>query len=107
MALASIVRGAAVAAPRAAPFGINIGFISSDDNTVAWVEGQSQCDNVILAPTGANFCNRPFSLNGETFTAQGCGGPFWIQNADGSVFAYCTDFSEESKCGVTTQYHCI
>jgi hypothetical protein len=34
--------------PLAAPFGINFG--TQGNNDVAWVDGQSQCNNVIIGP---------------------------------------------------------
>jgi hypothetical protein len=36
----------------AAPFAINIGQSKSTGNDVAWVAGQSQCNNAILGPVG-------------------------------------------------------
>jgi hypothetical protein len=56
---------------------------------------------------GANYCERPFVLNGIEFQAGGCGGQVWItQVSQGGVFAVCTDFSEADQCGVTTIAHC-
>ncbi|KAJ7258338.1 hypothetical protein C8J57DRAFT_1234514 [Mycena rebaudengoi] len=80
IALAGTAAAAAVASdetktiaivPDAAPFGINIGAHSASGDVVAWVVGQSQCNNVILGPIsdflgeliGGNFCSRPFNLN--------------------------------------------
>jgi hypothetical protein len=56
---------------------------------------------------GANFCERPFLLNGETLLVHGCGGQLTITSTDGTYFAVCEDFSEKDKCGVHTFWHCV
>ncbi|KAF8148363.1 hypothetical protein K438DRAFT_1989274 [Mycena galopus ATCC 62051] len=62
----------------AAPFGINTGTLGNND--VAWVSGQSQCNNVIIGPAGANPYGRAFGLNGQSgFTMEGCGtNSLWV-----------------------------
>ncbi|KAJ7764690.1 hypothetical protein B0H16DRAFT_1525396 [Mycena metata] len=124
VAFAALVAGAAVdkvdtvnatvqaagVIPLAAPFAINIGENTAQDNVLAWVSGQDQCKKaVIIGPIGASFCGRNFVLNGITFVAGGCGGPqTWItQVSKGGVFALCTSFSEADRCGVHTLYHCV
>ncbi|KAJ7154467.1 hypothetical protein C8R46DRAFT_1227302 [Mycena filopes] len=99
----------------AAPFGINIGNNAGTGNTVAWVAGQSKCNNVVLGPIGANFCGRdfkltnPFTGNAITFVAEGCGeSPFWItQVSQGGIYAFCTSFGEADACNVGTLFHCV
>ncbi|KAJ7158170.1 hypothetical protein C8R46DRAFT_1039766 [Mycena filopes] len=101
--------------PLAAPFAINIGQNTGQDNMVAWVSGQSKCSAVVIGPIGANFCGRNFVLknpatgNGITFAAGGCGGDslFITQVSKGGVFAVCTSFSEGDDCGVNTIWHCV
>ncbi|KAJ7813347.1 hypothetical protein B0H14DRAFT_2853973 [Mycena olivaceomarginata] len=115
LSLASIVLGATLemntrnVTALAAPFAVNIGENLSADNMLAWVSGQSQCTNaVIIGPIGANFCGRPFVLNGRSLTAEGCGGAFWlVQTGQSAVFAACTDFNETDQCGVHTEWHCV
>jgi hypothetical protein len=132
LSLASIVLGATLemntrnVTALAAPFAVNIGENLSADNMLAWVSGQSQCTNaVIIGPVipspgledptmliylqiGANFCGRPFVLNGRSLTAEGCGGAFWlVQTGQSAVFAACTDFNETDQCGVHTEWHCV
>ncbi|KAH9486016.1 hypothetical protein JR316_0000079 [Psilocybe cubensis] len=90
----------------AAPYGINLG--ETFNNVVAWVDGQSKCNNVVVAAKNTNPCNIPFSLNGNTFKIQGCGGPLWITQGSGNSFwANCGSFSEGDACGVHTTYHCL
>ncbi|KAJ7280391.1 hypothetical protein C8J57DRAFT_1464701 [Mycena rebaudengoi] len=91
----------------AAPFGINIGGVDSTGNVVAWVSGQSKCNNVIVGAIGSNPCGCPFNLNGQTFTLQGCGGPLSINTGSGAFFANCGVFSEPDACGVHSEFHCI
>ncbi|PPQ89313.1 hypothetical protein CVT25_000380 [Psilocybe cyanescens] len=87
-------------------FGINIG--STFNNVVAWVDGQSKCNNVIIAARGTNFCGHSFNLNGRTFTANGCGGPLWVTEGSSNTFwANCGPLSEADECGVQTNYHCL
>ncbi|KAF8173145.1 hypothetical protein K438DRAFT_1490486, partial [Mycena galopus ATCC 62051] len=74
---------------------------------VAWVAGTSQCTNVIIGPSDANYCSRPFTLNDQTFTVEGCGGGIWINDSQGNVYAQCGAFSEVDQCGVHTTAHCI
>ncbi|KAJ6467961.1 hypothetical protein C8R47DRAFT_1223457 [Mycena vitilis] len=121
LSLAALVSGATInvnarnLTDDAAPFAINIGQNSGAGNIVAWVSGESKCNNAVLGPIGANFCGRNFVLdnpatgNGITFVAEGCGeSPFWItQVSKGGIFAECTSFGEGDACGVTTFWHCI
>ncbi|KAH9474735.1 hypothetical protein JR316_0013200 [Psilocybe cubensis] len=91
--------------PLAAPFGINYG--TTWNNDVAWVDGQSKCNFVVVGPLGANPCGRPFTINGQTgFTFEGCGGGLWI-NKNGQFYANCGSLSEPDDCGVHTEFHCI
>ncbi|KAJ7823525.1 hypothetical protein B0H14DRAFT_2826610 [Mycena olivaceomarginata] len=101
LSLASMVHGAAVEmnarnlTALAAPFAVNIG---ADTCTSA----------VIIGPVGANFCGRPFVLNGISLTAEGCGGPFGlVKTGQSAVFAACTDFNETDECGIHTEWHCV
>ncbi|KAJ6534157.1 hypothetical protein B0H19DRAFT_885480, partial [Mycena capillaripes] len=87
--------------------GINLGSVTSTGNEVAWVTGTSQCNNVVIGPSDTNYCSRPFNLNGQTFTVEGCGGGIWINDAKGNVYAQCGAFSEADACGVRTTAHCI
>ncbi|KAJ7171443.1 hypothetical protein C8R46DRAFT_1033051 [Mycena filopes] len=122
MSLVAFVSGAAVDPVQAgnlttlaAPFAINIGQNAAQDNTLAWVSGESKCGAVVIGPVGANFCGRNFVLtnpatgNGITFVAEGCGGPsLWItQVSKGGIFAVCTGFSEPDECGIQTFWHCV
>lgn len=110
----------------AAPFAVNIGADTSADNMLAWVSGQNRCTSaVIIGPVipspgledptmliylqvGANFCGRPFVLNGISLTAEGCGGPFGlVKTGQSAVFAACTDFNETGECGIHTEWHCV
>ncbi|PPQ93389.1 hypothetical protein CVT25_015462, partial [Psilocybe cyanescens] len=78
--------------PLAAPFGINYG--QTQNNDVAWVDGQSKCNFVVIGPNGPNPCGRPFSINGESgFTFEGCGGSLWI-DLNGQFFASCGNLKE-------------
>ena len=52
-----------VATPDAAPFGINIGVDLGTGNTVAWVAGQSKCDNAILGAVSASFDHKFHNAN--------------------------------------------
>ncbi|KAJ7887086.1 hypothetical protein B0H14DRAFT_3127722 [Mycena olivaceomarginata] len=71
--------------PLAAPFGINFG--TQGNNDVAWVDGQSQGNNVIIGPNGPNPCGQAFSLNGLSgLTFEGCGGPGLSINHNGALF---------------------
>ncbi|KAJ7171449.1 hypothetical protein C8R46DRAFT_1033055 [Mycena filopes] len=101
-------------APLAAPFGINIGPNTAQDNMVAWVSGQSKCTAVILGPIGPVFCGRDFVLknpatgNGITFVVNNCGGTLEIEQVStGKLWATCSSFSEPDACGVTTFWHCV
>ncbi|KAJ7171399.1 hypothetical protein C8R46DRAFT_1262853 [Mycena filopes] len=122
MSLAAFVSGAAIEPVQAgnlttlaAPFAINIGQNAGQDNTVAWVSGESKCGAVVIGPVGANFCGRNFVLtnpatgNGITFVAGGCGqSPFWItQVSKGGIYAECTSFGEPDECGIQTFWHCV
>ncbi|KAJ7753143.1 hypothetical protein B0H14DRAFT_3601087 [Mycena olivaceomarginata] len=115
LSLASMVHGAAVEmnarnlTALAAPFAVNIGADTSADNMLAWVSGQNRCTSaVIIGPVGANFCGRPFVLNGISLTAEGCGGPFGlVKTGQSAVFAACTDFNETDECGIHTEWHCV
>ncbi|KAJ7674103.1 hypothetical protein B0H17DRAFT_946968 [Mycena rosella] len=108
MGLTAIVVGAAVFNPLATPFGINLGSMATTGNEVAWVAGTSQCMNVIVGPSDANYDSHPSNLNGQTFTVEGCGGGgIWINDADGNIYAQCGAFSEADVCGVHTTAHCI
>jgi hypothetical protein len=49
MSLASLALGA-VLEDRSSPFEINIGEDNGSDNVVAWVFGDSKCNNVVLGP---------------------------------------------------------
>ncbi|PPQ92625.1 hypothetical protein CVT25_007782 [Psilocybe cyanescens] len=91
--------------PLAAPFGINYG--QTQNNDVAWVDGQSKCNFVVIGPNGPNPCGRPFSINGESgFTFEGCGGSLWI-DLNGQFFASCGNLKEADVCGVHSEFHCI
>ncbi|KAJ7176325.1 hypothetical protein C8R43DRAFT_872772 [Mycena crocata] len=107
---ATLVSDGAVVA-LAAPFEIKIGNQESSKNVVAWISGQSQCNNAPLSPIGVNPCGRSFSLNGQAFTLEGCGGSngLWVQNVPSSkgTFAFCSGFSEKDSCTVHTLWHCI
>ncbi|KAH9476057.1 hypothetical protein JR316_0011627 [Psilocybe cubensis] len=93
-------------ATNAADFGINIG--STFNNVVAWVDGQSKCNNVVIAAAGTNFCGHSFNLNGRTFTVNGCGGPLWVTQGPSNTFwANCGSLSEADACGVHTNWHCL
>ncbi|PPQ92486.1 hypothetical protein CVT25_010431 [Psilocybe cyanescens] len=78
---------------QAAPFGVNIG--TTFNNIVAWVDGQSKCNNVVIAAKGTNPCGHSFNLNGRSFTLNGCGGPLWVtQGSSNTFWANCGSLSE-------------
>ncbi|KAF8979784.1 hypothetical protein BDQ17DRAFT_1167888, partial [Cyathus striatus] len=90
---------------QAAPFAINIGTLGAD--TVAWVEGKCKCERAVLGPSGTNFCERPFNINGEErFVVKGCGGDrMWI-NMQQDFYGNCGRFEERDDCNVRAEYHC-
>ncbi|TFL02594.1 hypothetical protein BDV98DRAFT_592260 [Pterulicium gracile] len=76
----------------APPFEINIEFNSATGNEVAWIAGQSKCNNVVLGPSNTNWCGRRFTLGGlTTLTAEGCGGGLWVYQ-NGQCYANCGNF---------------
>ncbi|PPQ90640.1 hypothetical protein CVT25_006623 [Psilocybe cyanescens] len=71
--------------PSAAAFGINLG--STFNNNVAWVDGQSKCNNVPITAINTNPCGHAFSLNGLSFTVNGCGtSSLWITTGSSNTF---------------------
>ncbi|KAJ7863856.1 hypothetical protein B0H13DRAFT_2564455 [Mycena leptocephala] len=107
IALALAMALAPTAFAFAAPFEINIGSKADSGDVVAWVSGTSKCSNVVLGPSGANFCERPFQFGGKNLTVHGCGGPQAdVTSSDGTYFALCSPFSEADACGIHTVFHC-
>ncbi|KAJ7848174.1 hypothetical protein B0H14DRAFT_2218532, partial [Mycena olivaceomarginata] len=71
----------------AAPIPIDLG--NQGSNNIAWVSGQSACNNVVTGPNGPSPCGRAFGLSDQSgFTIEGCGGDLLI-NQNGAFYAQC------------------
>ncbi|KAJ7240701.1 hypothetical protein C8J57DRAFT_1085595 [Mycena rebaudengoi] len=105
-AVIAFARNSTDAKALAAPFAINLG--TQGNNDVVWVSGDSQCNNVIIGPNGANNCGRPFSINGvDDLTFQGCPSAALSIDQGPNLFAKCSSFSEPEFCGVISLFHCV
>ncbi|KAJ7801761.1 hypothetical protein B0H14DRAFT_2386123, partial [Mycena olivaceomarginata] len=76
-------------------------------NNIAWVSGQSACNNVVTGPNGPSPCGRVFGFSDQSgFTIEGCGGDLLI-NQNGAFYAQCDFNPGSTDCGVTRGWHCV
>ncbi|RFU80286.1 hypothetical protein TARUN_1962 [Trichoderma arundinaceum] len=76
---------------------------------VMWVEGTDPCRWTRINDVGQNPCNVlsvPLSGNGFRYSLQGCGGPLWLNNQDGSFNSKCRAASANLACKVHRDYIC-
>ncbi|KAL7917747.1 hypothetical protein ACQKWADRAFT_317085 [Trichoderma austrokoningii] len=87
---------------------INIGKDSAGD-TVAWIDGESECSNTFIAGNGANPCGKTFTLNnGFSYFLVGCGGAgLSLDNAGGGFNSNCHFGQTKLQCGVEQQWSCF
>ncbi|KAJ7089591.1 hypothetical protein C8R44DRAFT_648747 [Mycena epipterygia] len=90
----------------AAPIPIDLGMAGGND--LAWVSGQTACNNVGVGPTGANPCGRAFGLAGQSgFTVENCGAGDLFINQNGAFYAQCTMAPFAAQCGIERTWHCV
>lgn len=68
-----------------------------------WVDGYDPCRWDRINDVGENPCNVPLANpldNGYSYTLQGCGGPMWLDNADGSFNSNCRSAPADLACNV-------
>lgn len=87
---------------------VNIGKDSAGD-TVAWISGQSECQNAFIGPSDQNPCGTRFTLNnGFTYYLAGCGGGgLSLFNNDNSFNSNCQFQPQSLQCGVQQQWSCF
>ncbi|KAH8122444.1 hypothetical protein FP744_10000474 [Trichoderma asperellum] len=76
---------------------------------VMWIDGGDPCHWHRINDIGQNPCNVPLTSpldNGYKYTLQGCGGPLWLDNEDGSFNSNCHDASADLDCGVHRNWVC-
>ncbi|KAK4466213.1 hypothetical protein QBC42DRAFT_259717 [Cladorrhinum samala] len=57
---------------------------TEDQEEVAFYVGQ-ECSYSLITKFGGAACGIPFTLAGQVYTWEGCGGPIWVQSADSAT----------------------
>ncbi|PNP59486.1 hypothetical protein THARTR1_00976 [Trichoderma harzianum] len=77
---------------------------------VMWVDGADPCRWTRINNQGENPCNvhlaNGLDANGFKYTLQGCGGPLWLNNDDGSFNSNCRAAGANLACNVRRTYLC-
>ncbi|KAF7317347.1 hypothetical protein HMN09_00470700 [Mycena chlorophos] len=111
--ISALLAAVATASPVRVPakrnaIGIQLGSRISNNDDVAWIDGQKQSTAITITSGVANPCDFTFTLDGIDGTLQlfGCGTtPFGINN-NGVEYALCERFSEPDNFGIHTTFHC-
>ncbi|EGR49453.1 hypothetical protein MKX07_000469 [Trichoderma sp. CBMAI-0711] len=76
---------------------------------VMWVDGADPCRWTRINDQGENPCGvhlaNPLD-NGHKYVLQGCGGPIWLDNDDGSFNSNCHDAPANLACNVHRSLLC-
>ncbi|KAJ7469432.1 hypothetical protein FB451DRAFT_1559933 [Mycena latifolia] len=87
---------------------IHIGALQSGQSEGTWVY-TTTCDKAFLKPLNQNPCGVEFSLEGNIYTLEGCGGPISV-NSNGAEVAQCQAYPhnilEWGVCGFVPGYLC-
>ncbi|EHK19260.1 uncharacterized protein TRIVIDRAFT_58944 [Trichoderma virens Gv29-8] len=77
---------------------------------VMWVDGTDPCRWTRINNQPDNPCNihlaNGLSGNGFKYMLEGCGGPLWLVNDDGSFNSNCRSASANLACNVHRTYLC-
>ncbi|KAM7219029.1 hypothetical protein V8F06_005621 [Rhypophila decipiens] len=72
-----------------------------------WIEGESACSATAISKAGENPCGRKVTLkNGQTYSVNGCGGPLYILNNDGTFNSQCARQQRHTDCGMEITWRC-
>ncbi|KAK0756599.1 hypothetical protein N5P37_010753 [Trichoderma harzianum] len=76
---------------------------------IMWVDGTDPCASTFISYVGESPCNitpHPLQGNGYSYTLQGCGGPLWLNNGDGSYNSNCYDAPADLVCDTHRVWLC-